>query len=270
MFGDVMVPLDGSHLARRALPPAVQLARRLGASLTLLTVATDEEGGVRRDELEALAAGCEVPEARVEMRAGVVVAELVAAAAERPDRLTCMSSHGRRAVAHALLGSVAEGVVRDARRPVLLVGPEVEPETPRPFASVLVPYDGSRTAGAVVPVVTGLASALRMHVDLVQVAPPLAEASTPEERVAPEYTDTESELALLEQRLVQAGLDCERHVIADERPVVAIADFARKRASDLVALSSHGHTGALQLPMGSIASGLVHRSPAPVLIVRAG
>lgn len=269
MFGDLVVPLDGSEMARRAIGPAVQLARRLGATVTLLTVVAREGPGMSGEELEALAAGLDAPRSRAEVRAGVAVAELIAVASESPDRLLCMSTHGRRGFLQALLGSVAEGVVRDVGRPVMLVGPGVEPDAPRPFASVLVPYDGSPTAAAVVPVVTGLASALRMHVDLVEVVPPMAEAPTAEERVAPEYTDSGSDLAVFERRLTDAGLDCERHVLPDERPAAAIAELAGKRASDVVALASHGRTGVRELLMGSVASTLVHSSPAPVLLVRA-
>lgn len=269
MFSDVMVPLDGSELGCRALPPAAQLARRLDATLTLLTVVTPRGPSASREELEALAAELDAPRTGVEVRFGVPIAEIIAATAA-PERLVCMSTRGRGAVVHALLGSVASGVVREVGRPVMLVGPEVEPEAPREFGSVLVPYDGSKTAEAVVPAVTGLASALRMHVDLVQVVPPMAEAPTAEQRAAPEYGDPDSELAAFEQRLTDAGLDCERHVIPDERPAEAIARFAGEQATDVVALASHGRTGATELLMGSVASGLVRSSPAPVLMVRAG
>jgi nucleotide-binding universal stress UspA family protein len=47
--------------------------------------------------------------------------ELVAEAQRWPADLIVVGTHGRRGFRHLLLGSVAEGVIRSAKQPVLLI-----------------------------------------------------------------------------------------------------------------------------------------------------
>ncbi len=66
-------------------------------------------------------------ETRVELAHASDVAEAVCQAVERHSSdLVCMATHAHGAVASALLGSAAQGVVRRCGRPVLLVGPAHE------------------------------------------------------------------------------------------------------------------------------------------------
>ena len=60
---------------------------------------------------------------RTEVRVGSPTAEIDAAAKDLGADLLCISTHGRTGLAHLLLGSVAEKVVRHAPCPVLIVRP---------------------------------------------------------------------------------------------------------------------------------------------------
>jgi nucleotide-binding universal stress UspA family protein len=59
----------------------------------------------------------------VEVRVGSPAAEIVAAAADLKADLVCLGTHGRGGLAHLLLGSVAEKIVRQSPCPVLTVRP---------------------------------------------------------------------------------------------------------------------------------------------------
>jgi universal stress protein A len=140
----ILVPTDFSETADTALDYAKQLATKMGASLHLLHVFTDpyavaacapevfaavppEARERARDEahqrlFERLDAG---EEQRFRGTRGIVrgltAPQIVAYAAAQDIDLIVMGTHGRRGVAHLLLGSVAEHVVRTATCPVLTV-----------------------------------------------------------------------------------------------------------------------------------------------------
>lgn len=153
----ILCAVDFSAPSREAMHYAVELARRFGADLTLFHAYT-YPGYVLPEG--ALAAGPEIVEqirrevdralaswrSEAEERGAANVATLTAhgAAADEIQRaaregrydLIVVGTHGRTGVKHALLGSVAERVVRRAPCPVLTVRTgdhrlEAEPEEPR-------------------------------------------------------------------------------------------------------------------------------------------
>jgi nucleotide-binding universal stress UspA family protein len=140
MFRNLCVAVDLSEPSREALDQAADLARALGADLTVAhvvapppPVATDllvAPGGVvegARDEMEALEAWRAVAEARAgrpvrgRLLIGDPARELVRLAREEGCDLVVMGTHGRTGLRRALLGSVAAAVVREAPCAVLVV-----------------------------------------------------------------------------------------------------------------------------------------------------
>ena len=143
VFRKILVPTDFSETAETALYYAKELARQFGAELHLLHVAEDPmllagwtpmaanptaevgaEASALREELKNLFS----PEERVQLKTGVhvIAGELTGVAISRyavegEFELIVMGTHGRGAVAHALIGSVAEKVVRSAPCPVLTI-----------------------------------------------------------------------------------------------------------------------------------------------------
>jgi nucleotide-binding universal stress UspA family protein len=139
----VIVPLDGSALAKQALPAAIMLANDLGVPIHLVRVidtdpvrATVEAGILAgaayaraQDELrrqaeaeldrQVLALRNQDIAASAEIRAGLPALELLDAIA--PTDLVVMTTHGRAGLSRWLLGSVAEKIVREAAAPVMLV-----------------------------------------------------------------------------------------------------------------------------------------------------
>jgi universal stress protein A len=63
---------------------------------------------------------------RLEVRVGSPAGEIVAVANELKVDLVCIGTHGRGGLAHFLLGSVAEKVVRQAPCPVLTIRPRTK------------------------------------------------------------------------------------------------------------------------------------------------
>ena len=128
----ILVPLDGTELAERALPYAVAMARRYGSTLLLLEVADhqhpvdDAESYLRRWS-ERLAEGCGVAVAR-DVLVGAASRAIVDEAAQRHVDLIVMATHARTGVDRMVRGSVADYVLHHAQVPVLLV-PEASDRT---------------------------------------------------------------------------------------------------------------------------------------------
>jgi nucleotide-binding universal stress UspA family protein len=144
MYRRILVPLDGSATAQRGLQEAVGLAKACDASLVLLHVveaypmmmemATTTTWEQVTSDLRAhgqkvleqahqtvVAAGVAC-EARLEDAPAARVCDVIVdQARDRRCDLIVMGTHGRRGVAHALIGSDAERVIRLSPVPVLLV-----------------------------------------------------------------------------------------------------------------------------------------------------
>jgi nucleotide-binding universal stress UspA family protein len=127
----VLVPLDGSALAEQALPPALDLARLMGASCSLLRVVS--LSGETREQTQAAHAYLErlsrqlhnqpVPTDILSVAAEHVWEAILEAA--EPHDVIALATHGRSGVERLLLGSVADKVIRGSWNPVLVYRPKL-------------------------------------------------------------------------------------------------------------------------------------------------
>lgn len=163
MFTRILVPTDFSAPSDAALEYARILAGRFGASLHLLHVVGDQFlrqpfgaetympdtpgalAGVINEAQEKLAHRItDADRARLRATTEVVVGNsapmIVDYAADNGFDLIVMGTHGRSGLAHLLMGSVAEKVVRAARCPVMTVR-----EAP---AKAALPVQAARAATA--------------------------------------------------------------------------------------------------------------------------
>lgn len=143
MYQHILVPVDGSTTSDRALQEALKLAKQQGAQLRLIYVLenmlfTDNEAYfdyaalqevvkrngenlLERAKTAAQQAGIEAETMLLET-AGERIASVIVAEAQRwPADLIVIGTHGRSGFNRLLFGSVAEGVVRTAQTPVLLI-----------------------------------------------------------------------------------------------------------------------------------------------------
>lgn len=121
----ILVPTDFSPLSALALDHAVALASLCRASIHLVHVHADSSppGAGGEPRLAALVSRCGGDRLVVtsQVCAGPPAATIVQVAADRAVDLIVIGTHGRQGLAHLMLGSVAEQVVRTAPCPVLIV-----------------------------------------------------------------------------------------------------------------------------------------------------
>ena len=147
MIKKILVATDGSLVANKAVRYATDLAKQLGATITLLGVIDQSYliaqsvspimtpvrvGMTTRDVLkqateeylDEAVASCKKKgvQARKVIRTGHPAEEIAKAARREKADLVILGSHGRSALKAVVLGSVAFGVIqRDTRIPVLVV-----------------------------------------------------------------------------------------------------------------------------------------------------
>lgn len=129
----IVIPLDGSALAEQALKPALDLARSLNASCTLLQVLEQRNPSEEIQEkakhyLSQLAG--RLLDGGLEVETNVVAGRnaaqgILEEAGHEPGSLIAMATHGRGGVLRLLLGSAADKVIRGAKVPVLVCRPQV-------------------------------------------------------------------------------------------------------------------------------------------------
>lgn len=146
MYKHILVAMDGSPHAEKALQHALQLAKKTSAKLRILHVAdmtwmlvgsefaidTTQVDVIRQQvgerilakaQATAKAAGMEAETRLVKTDTPAQhIADVVAAeAADWPADMVVVGTHGYRGFRHLMLGSVAEGVARMCTVPVLFI-----------------------------------------------------------------------------------------------------------------------------------------------------
>lgn len=252
-----VVPLDGSEFAERAVPVAAALARRIGGELVLITAA---RGGPDQpqpylDKVAGTVHGVPVDPLVVHDRDAVGAIRLMAA--EDDGRVVCMTSHGRGGLRWAMLGSVAEEVVRTASGPVLIVGRHCAPDWRPAGGHLLLCVDGTERSAGVAADIWPWADLLGLDLEAAIVIHPLDVESSerPDALVTPIAT-----------RLRRGDETPRIAVLRSSFTAGALADHAAALPATLVAMASHGRTGFARLALGSVTTGVVSLARCPVLV----
>jgi nucleotide-binding universal stress UspA family protein len=294
MFSTLVVPIDGSELAERALPYAVRFAAERGGRLVLVRAALGpppsgldwerQQQAVMEEASTYLAGVAE----KVATRVPVTIAplyghpadEILAAVGQFDADSIVMATHGRTGLAHLLYGSVAEAILARSPVPVFVIHARPGEAAAPPFnsasARILVPLDGSAFAETVLPAVLEIIGATGELV-LSSVAAPPDHVERDDRGRVRAYLDQQEEGITREAfdylRRVEAQLKHQRpnlRVMLDVRigdPARDIAIAEIDRGADLVVMATHGRTGIRRAVLGSVAGAVLATGSVPVLLV---
>lgn len=137
MHKHILIATDGSKLARKGVAAGLELAKRLGAEVTAVTVSEpvthlvpdaslvdlpDDDTGAQDilDEVSATASSMDVRCATVHVRNQYPAEAILREAEAKQCDLIVMASHGRRAIGRLLLGGEAVRVITQSPVPVLV------------------------------------------------------------------------------------------------------------------------------------------------------
>jgi nucleotide-binding universal stress UspA family protein len=327
MMRHILIPLDGSDLAERAIPVAARIARATeGSAISLVRIvrapaefetsatpaaawapaADEKEKREATDYLHEVAqrpalAGLSVTE---RIYAGPPSATLVLAAKSLAVDLIVMTTRGRSGFTRWLLGSVAEGVAREAAAPTLVIRVEKpdQAEVASLGGAALVPVDGSSLAETAIEPAARLARALaderRSSLHLLSIVQPLPMTATAPLGYGVEggramIVDTELALVkesadylkALARRVRQEyadalgvkitytaiyGADVAGDILAAAEGTLDATPAHQKLPgrADFIAMATHGRGGLRRWVMGSVTERVLHAATQPLLIVR--
>lgn len=291
----ILVPTDFSAASDAALTYAKRLAEQFGASLHLVHAFEDPftatafaaemysplplsmRDAMLRDAEQRLADRLPPEqEARVEgtttIRTGQPAKAILEHATATGADLIVMGTHGRGGMAHLLLGSVAERIVRVAPCPVLTI----REAPPRPTRRILVPTDFSETSDAALDYALPLAERLGASLQLLHVLddPFVTEGLSSEAYITEAPPLRTAMLQDAQERLAHRAIPATPGTVRVETEVLfghgakTIAEYAANLDMDLIVMGTHGRTGVAHFLLGSVAERLVRTAPCPVLTVR--
>jgi nucleotide-binding universal stress UspA family protein len=312
MIQRILVPVDGSPLAEQAIPVATALARRLGAQLefalvldSLTVVSTLNVGAfalpsnarLPSEELEPeerskaaylrqlgkqVAPVADVP-VTVTLLSGPVTDTLAEHANDRAD-LVVMTTRARGMLSRFWLGSVADGLVRELKKPVLLIkasdtaGPSdvvSNEDTAGRFRRVLIPLDTSPASESILaPLIDLLASEAHVTCTLLLARTVVFPAPMPLPGVGPLGIAAPANPSVDAGSLNRVAKSMIQHFQVETRvavggdPASVILAEAERLGADLIAMATHGPGGLRRLVLGSVADKVMRRARATVLLFR--
>ena len=296
MITRILFATDFSRWAQRAEDYACALACSWRASLTVLSVAEFPPGHnpdylvnqqYLADLLKHASAQLVDLKGRAEGRGiavttrvatGIPSEEVISAAREEDSDLIVVGTRGKTGLAHILLGSTAERVIRGAPCPVLSVrtdSADLEDERvlarPVRLERILVPVDFSDCSLDALEYAVVVAQQAKASLMLLHVLEPvsygldftLSHVRT-REHVRESWTKRLKELTSSHQH---------SHVAMEFQlrgglPADSILDSAQTLPCDLIVMGTHGRRGISHALSGSVAEGVLRKSHCPVIAVR--
>ena len=283
----LLVPLDGSELAERAIPYAQTIAKTKGSEVILFTVSIASVEQLDRPmkaylELKVKELQSQGIEASAANAYGNVADEIVGFADKSNIDLIIISTHGYSGIKRWVLGSVARKVLYGTGVQVLLVKSKAPKISQVELKKLLLPLDGSPFSESPIPSIEQLTKGTGAEIVLTLVCEPPLVPSYGDHPINPaweKHRDTlwaeakqqaSEYLKKMETRLEKQGMKVKSQVIPGELGRVAetIIQAAQKENVDLITMATHGRSAVSRWVYGGVANRIVEQSVQPVLLIR--
>ena len=287
----VLVAVDGSEKVQPWVGRAIDIAGTLDADLHVLSVIDARElepslsyleSDERSERERRFESGMEQTVETVASRARTRLSGRIRTAVERgipfevitdyaethAVDLIAVGTHGRGRVERALLGSVAERVMRTATVPVLVIPPAVVEAEDGGYEDILLPTDGSENADVAVEFGLDLADVYDATVHTVYSVdtgrlPEIGE--TTDLYAAIEETGREA-LESVRRRARAADISV-GGTIARGPAARVILSHSEEHDVDLIVMGTHGRSGIERHLIGSVTETVVRNAAVPVCCV---
>lgn len=271
-FGGKIVAVNLSDLSAAAIVPIRSAAPPQPADPAPLLASLDPARRALFHEISDRVASRDVP-VTLEFSANGAVAGIVDAATRWDATAIAIGTHARTGLAHAWSGSVAEGVVRTADVPVVVV----RANTPaKPLRRVVVGVDGSQPSATASVFATALAleHPIRLVycsvIDTGSVTQPIVDLPfDPTPLLAEMRASARDALdaALQYANAIEVYPDTEIAEALDA--ATGIIQVADRQAAEAIVVGTHKNGAVERFFLGSTAEAVLRRAHAPVIVVPA-
>jgi nucleotide-binding universal stress UspA family protein len=192
--------------------------------------------------------------------------------------LVILATHGREGLARLWLGSVTDALVRWSKAPILLQplrSARRYAAHPQRIQRIMIPLDGSALAERILEPALALGAVIRAEFTLLHVVEPsglvgyapLAYAARRDKATTTrQHLEAQACLERVAERLQAHGCSVRTQVLIAREAASAILQAARQQGSDLIAMTTHGHSGSAGLLVGRVAVRVLHDGGFPVLL----
>ena len=308
MFEKILLPLDGSAMAERSIPHAIEFARIFNSKILILHVLESEISAEQIVHTEPLnwqlhkaktelylhiianqmRVSLDLPElddeldcesrVTVTVLEGKVAEDIVDFAQKENVDLLVISSHGSSGLSRWNLNSVTTKVVNLIYKPVLIIrGYAVDGDSPilPNYERIMMPIDCSRRSECALNAGYAIAKNSQSQLILTSVIkPPEISAIDPFNQelqlLNNQYMDLSRKTVqrYMDELSQRLGVKNEIRIVEDHSIVRAIINLANDENADLLILCAHGYTGELSWPFGTVARSFIEYSTKPVLVIQ--
>lgn len=297
MFKKILVPLDGSELAERAVEPAITLAEQVNGEVIFVSVPVLKhmfiaepagygvllpEDSIRECQAEmvnylgGIQNRWEHPNLTIctEVTYGDEASVILDTAVQQHVDLIVMSTHGRSGFSRWVMGSITEKVLRDAPCPVLVI------RNNQPLTNVLITLDGSDLAEQALQPGIEIAKRLGGQVTLMRVEQTadidpmwvwqleMAEKGLGDRMREDIYHGLQNYLETQAQTCINQLEQKVETVVAAGPAAQTILDFAEVHDVDLIVMATHGLTGLKRWVYGSVTEKVLRGTKCAMLVIR--
>jgi len=307
MFHKILVPLDGSPLAERAIPHAVHFAQVFNAQLIFLQVldpfshpdaphAIEPLGWqIRKSEAEiylkniAAHLGEHGLQTDFALREGKSAEYIIEFAHTNNVDLVVLTTHGASGLSRWGTSSIVHKVISKVDLPVLLIrsyqstdfeedgsgGKDAPHEIKEVnYRRILLPIDTSRRAECALPAAISLAQGGAQIIFAAVIQPPVLPVPAPYPEEVTTLLDRFMRISYdavniyLEEQTTRLSIPVKTRVVESGSISASIHELASSEDVDLVILSAHGQTGGTYWPYGSVVRNYIEHGERTLLVIQ--
>lgn len=186
--------------------------------------------------------------------------------------LIVIGTHGRSGFAHAMIGSVAEKIIRKSKCSVFTVNSHEDAKKLQDVTSICVPVDFSSYSKKAMRAACELNHRFQSKLNLIHVIPNLVQLHAEGSYINlldnyPTMMD-DSTKALVSFRSEHCNSSDGDDTVKVGDTGYEIADYMDESQSDLLVISTHGFSGLKRIFLGSVAERLIRLVRRPIFVVK--